>query len=82
MYFIVKLMKIMVIFVFFLVISVNRRLFRYFGSYSGYFGKSSNPNISHPDSGKDIRIILKLNGGDMAHKYIFLSCYSQIYCIP
>ena len=25
----------MVIFVFFLVISVNRRLFRYFGSYSG-----------------------------------------------
>ena len=27
--------KIMVILVFFLVISVNRRLFRYFGSYSG-----------------------------------------------
>ena len=35
MYFIVKLIKIMVILVFFLVISVNRRLFRYFGSYSG-----------------------------------------------
>ena len=31
----------MVILVFFLVISVNRRLFRYFGSYSDYFGKSS-----------------------------------------
>ena len=28
-------MIIMVILVFFLVISVNRRLFRYFGSYSG-----------------------------------------------
>ena len=35
MYFDVKLMKIMVILVFFLIISVNRRLFRYFGSYSG-----------------------------------------------
>ena len=35
MYFIVKFMIIMVILVFFLVISVNRRLFRYFGSYSG-----------------------------------------------
>ena len=40
-------MIIMVIFGNFLVISVNRRLFRYFGSYSGifgysgYFGKSS-----------------------------------------
>ena len=34
MYFIVKLIIIMVILVFFLVISVNRRLFRYFGSYS------------------------------------------------
>ena len=31
----VKLVIIMVILVFFLVISVNRRLFRYFGSYSG-----------------------------------------------
>ena len=28
-------MMIMVILVFFMVISVNRRLFRYFGSYSG-----------------------------------------------
>ena len=28
-------MIIMIIWVFFLVISVNRRLFRYFGSYSG-----------------------------------------------
>ena len=50
MYFIVKLIKIMVTLVFFLVISVNRRLFRYFGSYSGiysgYFGKSSNPEIA------------------------------------
>ena len=36
----------MVILALFLVISVNRRLFRYFGSYfgySGYFGKLSNP---------------------------------------
>ena len=31
----VKLIIIMVIFGIFLVISVNRRLFRYFGSYSG-----------------------------------------------
>ena len=35
MYFIVKLTIIMVILALFLVISVNRRLFRYFGSYSG-----------------------------------------------
>ena len=35
MYFTVKPSKIMVILVFFLVISVNRRLFGYFGSYSG-----------------------------------------------
>ena len=37
MYFIVYCLILMVILVFFLVISVNRRLFRYFG----YFGKSS-----------------------------------------
>ena len=35
MYFIVKLTIIMVILALFLVISVNCRLFRYFGSYSG-----------------------------------------------
>ena len=35
MYFIENFMTIMVILVFFLVISVNRRLFRYIGSYSG-----------------------------------------------
>ena len=35
MYFIVYCLILMVILVFFLVISVNRRLFRYFGSYSG-----------------------------------------------
>ena len=35
MYFVVNVMIIMVILVFFMVISVNRRLFRYFGSYSG-----------------------------------------------
>ena len=34
-YFVVNFMIIMVILVFFMVISVNRRLFRYFGSYSG-----------------------------------------------
>ena len=34
MHFVVKFMIIMVILVFFMVISVNRRLFRYFGSYS------------------------------------------------
>ena len=33
--FVVNFMIIMVILVFFMVISVNRRLFRYFGSYSG-----------------------------------------------
>ena len=35
MYFVVNYMIIKVILVFFMVISVNRRLFRYFGSYSG-----------------------------------------------
>ena len=35
MYFVVNSTIIMVILVFFMVISVNRRLFRYFGSYSG-----------------------------------------------
>ena len=35
MYFVVNFMIKMVILVFFMVISVNRRLFRYFGSYSG-----------------------------------------------
>ena len=40
---------IMVILVFFLVISVNRRLFRYFG-YSGYFGKSSYRQRSYTHS--------------------------------
>ena len=34
-YFVVNFMNKMVILVFFMVISVNRRLFRYFGSYSG-----------------------------------------------
>ena len=34
-YFVVNFMIITVILVFFMVISVNRRLFRYFGSYSG-----------------------------------------------
>ena len=34
-YFVVNFMIIMVILVFFMVISVNRRLFRNFGSYSG-----------------------------------------------
>ena len=35
MYFVVNFMIIMVILVFFMVNSVNRQLFRYFGSYSG-----------------------------------------------
>ena len=34
-YFVVNFMIITVILVFFMVISVNRQLFRYFGSYSG-----------------------------------------------
>ena len=34
-YFVVNFMITMVIWVFFMVILVNRRLFRYFGSYSG-----------------------------------------------
>ena len=29
-------------------------------------------NKSHPDLGKDSGIILKLNGGDMTHLYIYL----------
>ena len=33
--FMINIIIIMVILVFFMVISVNRRLFRYFGSYSG-----------------------------------------------
>ena len=40
-YFVVNFMIIMVILVFFMVISVNRRLFRYFG----YFGTSSYRNF-------------------------------------
>ena len=52
-------MIIMVILVFFMVISVNRRLFRYFGSYSGIsvtpdsFGKSRKENrrtVFYPSS--------------------------------
>ena len=39
-------------------------------------------NNSHPGSGKDIEIILKLNGGDMAHLYILSACYSQMNNIP
>ena len=40
-------------------------------------------NISHPDSGKDIGIILKLNGGDMIQLYIYFSaCYGQMNNIP
>ena len=39
-------------------------------------------NNSHPGSGKDIEIILKLNGGDMAHLYILSECYSQMNNIP
>ena len=35
MYFVVNFMIIVVILLFLMVISVNRRLFRYFGSYSG-----------------------------------------------
>ena len=31
-------------------------------------------NNSHPDLGKDSGIILKLNGGDMTHLYIYLLC--------
>ena len=62
MYFILKLIIIMVIFGIFLVISVkssvipvfrlNRRLFRYFGSYSGIsFGVPDAPKVKQ-NSGK------------------------------